>query len=388
MSWPYYDEETIRLVANVLRSGQVNYWTGNLTKQFESAFAQHMGATHGIALCNGTVSLEVALKAMGIGPGDEVIVSPRSFIASVSCVLTVGATPIFVDVDLESQNMDPKSIKKAITPNTKAIIPVHLAGEPCEMDEIMAIANEHKLYVLEDCAQAHGAKYKGKYVGSIGHVGSFSFCQDKIISTGGEGGAVITSHTDLYEKMWSLKDHGKKKSKLDRLQLGSEFKWLHDSLGTNYRMTEMQAAIGLRQLSLLEEWVDKRNILARCFIKNLKGQPGIKLIEPKPHIRHAYYRFYCFLDKEVFPKIREAKKQILDSMNEYQIPCFFGSCPEIYKEQAFHKKEFLPSHSLSNAMLLGDTSLMFLVHPTLSENHIKKVCEKFREIINKILASS
>lgn len=377
--WPYYDEETVQDVANVLRSGKVNYWTGELTKKFEQAFAAYAGCEYGIAVANGTVALDLALRAVNIGEGDDVVVSPRSFIASVSSVVLCGAKPIFADVAINSQNITATSIEEVLTPNTKAIVLVHLAGWPCDMDPIIELAREKNIVIIEDCAQAHGARYKGKPVGGMGDIGVFSFCQDKIITTGGEGGMVVTNDTSLYHKMWSYKDHGKNLNKINSAA-PSSFKWVHDSFGTNMRMTEMQSAIGLRQLSLLDKWVDKRQQLANVFNKRFAGVEGLRVSLPDPNIHHAYYKYYCFLDEKKFPKTAEVKDKILSQMKTLGVPCFFGSCPEIYREKAFENSGFQPEKRLPVAKFLGETSLMFPVHPTMEESHVHDVCDQLEKV--------
>ena len=208
-SWPSYTQEDADAVSRVLLSNKVNYWTGSECREFEMEFAAWCGAKHAVALANGTLALDLALKVLGIGPGDEVVVTPRTFLASVSCVVSAGASPVFAEVDANSQNITAESIRAVLTPRTKAVICVHLAGWPCDMDPIMDLAAEKGLYVIEDCAQAHGARYKDRSVGSIGDIGCWSFCQDKIVTTGGEGGMVSTNSRDIWSKIWSYKDHGK-----------------------------------------------------------------------------------------------------------------------------------------------------------------------------------
>ena len=246
--WPSFTQEEADSVRDVLLSNKVNYWTGSECREFEKEFSAWSNVQYSVALGNGTLALDVALKALDIGVGDEVIVTPRTFIASVSSIVNSGAVPIFADVDLDSQNISVESIRSVITNRTKAIVCVHLAGWPCDMDEIMDLANEFNLSVIEDCAQAHGSKYKGKPVGSIGHIGCWSFCQDKIMTTGGEGGMVTTNDESLWRKMWAYKDHGKSYEAVYEREHPEGFRWLHESFGTNWRMTEMQAVIGRIQL--------------------------------------------------------------------------------------------------------------------------------------------
>lgn len=247
-TWPSYSDKDIEKISNILSSGKVNYWTGKECKKFEEEFANFVGTKYAVALANGTLALELALKAIGIKPSDEVIVTSRTFLASVSSVIELGAKPVFADVDKNTQNLDIEEIQKRITNKTKAIMCVHLAGWPNEMDEILKISKEYNLKVIEDCAQAHGAIYKNKSVGSIGDIGCWSFCQDKIMTTAGEGGMVTTNNKKLWEYMWSYKDHGKSYKKMTKPVKGQGFRWVHDSFGSNYRMTEIQAAIGRNQI--------------------------------------------------------------------------------------------------------------------------------------------
>lgn len=260
--WPYYSADEINAVNAVLCSGKVNYWTGEECRQFEKEFASFCNCSYAIALANGTVALELALRALDIGSGDEVVVPSRTFVATASSVVNCGARPVFADVDRHSQNITADTIQKVLSSNTKAIIPVHLAGWPCDMDTILELAAKYKLKVIEDCAQAHGATYKGRPVGSLGDVAAFSFCQDKIISTGGEGGMLVTNNQDIWNKAWSFKDHGKSYDAIYNQTHPPGFRWLHRSFGSNLRMTEMQAAIGRMQLRKLPQWHKQRNLNA------------------------------------------------------------------------------------------------------------------------------
>ena len=252
--WPSYTEEEANAVTDVLLSNKVNYWTGQECREFEKEFATFADSEYAIALANGTVGLDLILKGLGIGAGDEVIVTSRTFLASVSSIALAGAVPVFADVDADSQNVTAESIAAAVTEKTRAVLCVHLAGWPCDMDPIMDLATKHNLFVIEDCAQAHGARYKGRSVGSIGHAGAWSFCQDKIMTTGGEGGMVTCNDKALWSRMWSFKDHGKSWSAIYEKDHPPGFRWLHESFGTNWRMTEMQGAIGRIQLARMPQW--------------------------------------------------------------------------------------------------------------------------------------
>jgi dTDP-4-amino-4,6-dideoxygalactose transaminase len=382
--WPYFAADELQAADGVLRSGRVNYWTGTQCREFEAEYAAYTRTAHAIALANGTVSLELALQLVGIGPGDEVITTPRTFIASASCVVLRGATPIFAEVDRDSQNITAQSIERVLSPRTRAIIPVHLAGWPCEMDEILELARERDLTVIEDCAQAHGAQYRGRPVGGLGHFGSFSFCQDKIVTTAGEGGMLVTNDAALWSRGWSFKDHGKSFAAVYDREHAPGFRWLHESFGTNWRLTELQGAIGRIQLRKLDSWVEQRRRHAARLIAALGGIPGLRVPVPPGHVRHAYYKFYAFVANERL-RASWSRDRIVAEINAQGVPCFMGSCSEVYLEKAFEGSPSRPAHRLPVARELGETSLMFLVHPTLSEQTIEKTCSVARVVISRAL---
>ncbi|NUQ66607.1 MAG: DegT/DnrJ/EryC1/StrS aminotransferase family protein [Pirellulales bacterium] len=379
--WPVFDEEQIGAAADVLRSGRVNYWTGGECRQFEREFAEAAGCQHAVALANGTVALELAIHALGIRPGDEVVVTCRSFLASASCCVSRGVLPVFADVDPVSQNVTPATLRAALTPSTKAIIAVHLAGWPCEMDPIMALARERGLWVIEDCAQAHGATYRGRPVGSLGHAAAFSFCQDKILTTGGEGGMLTTNDAAAWERAWSYKDHGKSRLAAERKHPPGMFHWMHDSFGTNWRMTEMQAAIGRQILRRLPEWLRARRRNAALLCEELRGVPGLRLTEPPAHVGHSYYKYYAFLEPEQLSS-GWSRDRVLAALHAEGIPCGSGACPEIYLEKAFHGTTLRPARRLPNARRLGETSLMFLVHPTLTTQDILDTSAALKKVLH------
>lgn len=364
--WPVFSDDETAAVTQVLRSGKVNYWTGEEGRQFEREFADYCNTRYAIALANGSVALELALLALGIGHGDEVIVTPRSFIASASCVVLCGAKPVFVDVDPVSQNITAESIRASLTPQTKAIIAVHLAGWPCDMEPIMELAGQHNIKVIEDCAQAHGAKYKGQPVGSIGHIGAFSFCQDKIMTTGGEGGMLVTNDADIWSHAWTYKDHGKSYEAVYHREHPLGYRWLHESFGTNGRMTEMQAAIGRLQLQKLPGWLASRRRNAAILTDYFRHIPALRICETNDNIEHACYKYYAFIRPDQL-KPGWDRDQLIEAIVAEGIPCFSGSCAEIYLEKAFDGSSLRPEKRLPNAKLLGETSLMFLIHPTLTE---------------------
>ena len=377
--WPQYTEEERDAVSDVLASNRVNYWTGDECRQFEQEFADWVGTQHAVALMNGTVALELALRALGIQDGDEVIVTPRSFIASASCVFSVGATPVFADVDRDSQNLTADTIRERLSPRTRAIICVHLGGLPCDMEPIMALAREHELYVVEDCAQAHGAEYRGRRVGGLGHIAAWSFCQDKIMTTGGEGGMVTTDDDALWSRVWSDKDHGKSWDAVQSSDHPPGFRWLHESFGTNARMLEMQAAIGRIQLRRMPAWHDRRIDNARAIADACRRHDVIRLPSMAADVVHAYYRFYAFVRPEKLAA-GWSRDRIVDAIVENGVPCYHGACPEIYREKAFQKSGYGPSVPLPIARELGETSMMLLVHPTLTETEMARTCEVLDDV--------
>ena len=381
--WPSFSEEEIAAVSQVLRSNKVNYWTGEQGRKFEKEFAAYTDSKYAVAVANGTLALDLALHALGVSKGDEVIVTSRTFIASISSIINAGATPIFADVELDSQNISAATIKAVVTQKTKAIICVHLAGWPCEMDDIMALSKQNSLYVIEDCAQAHGTKYKGKSVGSIGHIGAWSFCQDKIMTTGGEGGMLTTNDEELWRKAWAFKDHGKSYAAVYEKQHPPGYRWLHESFGTNWRLTEMQSALGRIQLTRMPTWTKLRNDNAEKIFQVCRQYPWLIVPRVPDNIVHAYYKCYVFVDKNKLPK-GNSRDNIITTINEFNVPCYSGSCSEVYKEKAFDNTDLQPKVSLKHAQLLGESSLMFLVHPTLTNIEMNNVCQALTQALDNI----
>lgn len=381
--WPSFTQEEADAVSQVLLSNKVNYWTGQECREFEKEFARFAETRYAVALANGTVALDVAFKALGIGAGDDVIVTSRTFLASASSIVTAGANPIFADVELDSQNISRRTIEAVLTPNTKAIICVHLAGWMCDMDPIMQLASDKGLYVIEDCAQAHGAMYKGKSAGSIGHIGAWSFCQDKIMTTGGEGGMVTTNDETLWKKMWSYKDHGKNFDSIYNKQHPPGFRWLHDSFGTNWRMMEMQAVIGRIQLKKMSEWTAQRNANMEKIYAAFADSPYFTVHRPSDDYVHAAYKCYVQVNTDALPE-GWSRDRIMTEINAEGVPCFSGSCSEVYLEHAFDDTPWRPKERLKNAQKLGETSLMFLVHPTLTENNIQTTKDVIQQVISRI----
>jgi len=393
--WPSFTAEEAEAVRNVILSNRVNYWTGTEGREFEREFAAWCGSKYAIALANGTVALDVALHALGIGPGDEVVVTPRTFIASVSCVVNAGATPVFADVDARSGNITAETIEPVITPRTKAVICVHLGGWPCDMDPIMALAKRHGLKVIEDCAQAHGGRYKGQSVGTIGHVGAWSFCQDKIMTTGGEGGMVTTDDESLWRAMWSYKDHGKSYAAMYERDHPAGFRWVHDGFGTNWRMLEVQATIGRIQLRRMSDWTARRRANAEAIWDACRPFAAVRVPEflcdpracgsgcaDRQGCEHAHYKCYVYVvEEQLAPGWN--RDRIIASLNEGGVPCYQGSCSEVYLEKAFDGTGWRPARRLPTARELGETSLMFLVHPTLTTEEIDRTRNALRAVLKE-----
>jgi dTDP-4-amino-4,6-dideoxygalactose transaminase len=380
--WPVFSEEEVEVAASVLRTGKVNYWTGQECRAFENEFAAWCGCGHAISLFNGTVALEIALRAIDLKPDDEVIVTPRSFIASVSCVAMLGATPVFADVDRDTQNLSAQTIAAVLTPRTRAVVVVHLAGMPCDMDPILTLAQAHGLAVIEDCAQAHGARYKGRMVGSLGDIGAWSFCQDKIMTTGGEGGMVTTNDAALWSKMWSAKDHGKSWHSVFERQHPPGFRWLHDGFGGNGRMLEIQAAIGRVQLARMPNWHTIRLRNAAQIWNTAQSLRGLRVPAMPEWAEHAAYKAYIFVaPDDLLPGWN--RDRIMAEMNGRGVPCYSGSCSEIYLENAFNETVWRPQQRLPVARELGETSLMFLVHPSIGAEFIDRTCRTLSEVMHQ-----
>jgi len=384
-AWPRFSQEEADAVSRVLLSNKVNYWTGNEARKFEREYAQFADCQHAVAVFNGTVALDLALKALGVGIGDEVVVTPRTFIASVSSVVTCGATPVFADVDEHTQGISAQTIEQVLTSNTKAVIVVHLGGAPADMDPIMDLANKHNLKVIEDCAQAHGARYKGKSVGSIGHIGTWSFCQDKIMSTGGEGGMVTTNNKDLWSTMWSYKDHGKSWEAVYEKDHPPGYRWLHESFGTNWRMTEIQATIGRIQLGRMPDWHARRVANFQRVFDACAKCDWIRMPDIKYEHEHAAYKAYGFVNTNMLPN-QWNRDTVMDAIAKQDIPVFSGSCSEVYREKAFDNTGWRPDSALPVARKLGEESIMFLVHPTLTDAEVSKTCDAISAVNQTIVS--
>lgn len=378
--WPQFEEDEIQAVTAILRSGKVNYWTGEEGRAFESEYAAYTERRHGVAVANGTLALELALLAFKVGEGDEVITPSRTYVASASCAVARGARPVVADVDRDSQVITVETIKAALTPRTRAIVVVHLAGWPCAMDEIMAFAAEHQLVVIEDCAQAHGATYKGRPIGSFGHAAAFSFCQDKIISTGGEGGMLVLDDEDAWKRAWAYKDIGRSYDAVYNRQHPPGFRWITESFGSNWRLTEIQSAIGRIQLSKLPSWVNARRRLANMLQEGLSGLPLLRVPAPPADVGHAYYRFYAFVQPELLAE-GWTRDRIMLELNQQGVACTVGSCSEIYREKAFVDRGWTPER-LPVARELGETGLMFVLDHTMAPQTVARIVATVRDVVS------
>ena len=381
-SWPSFSDEEAIAVKDVILSNKVNYWTGTECRDFEREFAAWVGTEYAVSLANGTLALDCALKALGIAAGDEVIVTPRTFLASASSIVNAGAIPVFADVDRDSQNITAETIRAVLTARTRAIISVHLAGWPCDMDPIMELAEAHGIFVIEDCAQAHGARYKGRMVGGLGHIGAWSFCQDKIMTTGGEGGMVTTNRREWWKAMWSYKDHGKSWEAMYERQHPPGYRWVHESFGTNWRMLEVQAVIGRIQLRRMPAWTAQRQANAQRIAAVCARIPALRVAPIPPGVEHAFYKFYAFVQPN---KLADGwtRDRIMDEICAMGVACTQGSCSELYLEKAFDNSGYRPRERLVVAKELGETSLMFLVHPTLAEADIELTCRAIGEVFSR-----
>ena len=385
-SWPIYDQEQIDAVSRVLASGKVNAWTGPDVRAFENEYRAYTGSAYAIAMANGTVTLDAALHVLDLEPGDEVIVTPRSFIASASSVMLEGGVPVFADVDPVTQNITAETIAPLITSRTRGIIPVHLGGWPCDMDAIMDLAQAHDLWVIEDCAQAHGAMIGDRHVGTIGTFGSFSFCQDKIMTTGGEGGLLTTNDHELWSRVWSYRDHGKGYDTVFNTDHPPGFRWLHDSgPGTNLRMTGPSAALGRVQLQRLNDWRAHRTANARILGEALATCPAFMVPNPPDNVTHAYYRFYAFVRPQALAS-GWSRDRIIAEISQAGFPAFSGSCSEIYLEDTFRKQGLGPAERLPVARELGETSLAFLVDPGWSQEDIARLAQVIVDVGSQALA--
>jgi dTDP-4-amino-4,6-dideoxygalactose transaminase len=392
--WPVFEPDELAAVEAVLRSGRVNYWTGSACRDFEAAWSRSLGVgvpteLRSLAMANGSLTMDAALRALGIGPGDEVIVSPRSYVASAMCVVLAGATPVFADVDPESGCITPATAEVVRSPRARAVIPVHIGGWPSDMRGFASWAGPHGIHILEDCAQSHGGHIDGRALGTFGTFASWSFCQDKIMTTGGEGGMLCTSDLALHRRCWSYAQHGKDHDQAfggDSGDRPGAYRWMIEREGTNLRMTEMQAAIGLQQLEKLPAWHAVRRRNSEIMQEALRGLTGLRV--PITPAGHAHYRCAVFVDAESGASLRD---HLLRAFHRCGLPAMSGPCGELYREQAFIKRRLTPADigrasldaegRLPAARLLGETSLVFPVHHTISEGEMRSYTGLVRDCI-------
>jgi len=351
--WPVYGEQEIQLIAHILRSGNTHFHRSTVSKDFEKRFAEWNGSKHAICCNSGTSAIHMALAAGGIGPGDEVIVPPRTFIGTVSPVLYQNAVPIFADIDPRTHNISPAAVRAVLTERTKAIIPVHLAGLPCDMDEIMALASEHDLLVVEDCAQAHGAEYKGRRVGTIGQVNAYSMQDSKIINTTGDGGMVTTDNDEYAAFCREFRNHGFLSArKLDDLHV-----YIHPRMGYNYRMTEIQAAVGLKAMDRVDGYIETRRANAAFLTQEINRIDGLLPMAEPPGYKCTYYVYYCTMELE---KFRVDRDQFVRALMAEGISARIGTSAELYTQEFFQQKA---AHSWDPRIYTGAVDYTKLVCP-------------------------
>ena len=383
--WPYFGPDEIAAASNVLSSGNVNYWTGTETKFFENEFSEYTSTPFSLAVANGSLALSASYLAAGLKPGDEVITSPRTYIATSSSLVLLGVIPIFADVDRKSGCITAKSIEPLITSKTKAISVVHVSGWPADMESICDLASSKGLIVIEDCAQAHGAAIfsdnQWKSVGSFGQLAAWSFCQDKILTTGGEGGMVTTFDESYWQTMWSMKEHGKSYQAVLESANTPGFSWLHHRFGSNFRMTEMQSAIGRVQLRQLDQWHRKRANNVQTIVNALSSCSLVRVpLPPTNKYRHAWYKFHVYLNSNALSS-GWTRDRILSEITSMGYPGLSGSCSEIYLERCFRDAGMSPLHRLPVARELGESSILFLVHPTITTEQMELYVTAVRSVL-------
>tara|TARA_Y100001970_G_scaffold199595_1_gene242804 strand:+ start:40020 stop:41201 length:1182 start_codon:yes stop_codon:yes gene_type:complete len=381
-NWPYYSKEEVNSVSKILLSGKVNYLYGKYGTIFENKFSKYINSKYAIAVSNGTVALELSLLSLNLKKNDEIIVTPRSYFSSASSILKVGAKPVFIDVDINTQNITLDNIAKAVTRKTKVIICVHLSGYPCDMIEISKFAKKNKLVIIEDCSQAHGAKINQKKVGSFGNISIWSFCNDKIISTGGEGGMITTNNEKIKEFIWSYKDQGKNYKKFFSQNKKNVFRYLHDQVGSNFRITEMQSIIGIHQLKSLEKNISIRNKYAKLLNKTLMNFPAVLTTKVKKNYLHAYYRYYFFINIKKLKK-NWTRDKIIKNLCSYNIQSGSGSCPTIFLEDPFKKLVKDSKKNFLNAKKLGRISIALNIHHNLKLKEVHLICKILKNILKK-----
>ncbi|MES2087670.1 MAG: DegT/DnrJ/EryC1/StrS family aminotransferase [Patescibacteria group bacterium] len=358
-------DEAKKNVAEALSSGWLSSG-GPFVGKFETDFAKYFGTKHAVTVTNGGAALHIALLALNIGKGDEVIVPAFTMAAPWFAVMYTGATPVFVDCELETFNIDPGKIEAKITPKTRAIIPVHIYGHSCDMDPILAIAKKHKLFVIEDAAEAHGGEYKGKLCGAMGDFGCFSFYANKIISTG-EGGMVITNNTDWAEKARQLKSYNFSKAK----------RFIHDEIGYNYRMGNLQAAVGCGELENLSVYLEKKEQMAQRYNNGLSKIAGLRLPITKPDVKNVYWMYAVLVDEKTFGMNRNELRSKLLEKNIDTRDFFYAP------EDQPVLKDLLKNEKFPNAKYAGDHGLYLPSGLAITDEQIEAVIQAIKEIYEK-----
>ncbi len=399
--WPQFDENAIKGVEDVLRSGKVNYWTGPRGMQFEEKFAAWQGSKYGVSVATGTAALHTALAALGIGPGDEVIVPSYTFIATSFSVVQAGAIPRFADVNLDDHCISLESAEKLITPRTKAIMPVHLYGNVCDMDPLMAFAKKHNLKVIEDNAEAFGGYYKGRKTGTIGHAAACSFCQNKTFTTGGEGGMLTTDDEELAWQARGFRDHGYNvKERLNLLALEQKLPYIHNRVGWNYRMTEMQSAIGLAELERMDDWnMPRRKRNAHILMDALGELPQVKYMPIDTEDRQNGW-FVCAFSLDI-ENMGCDIAQFVEAAGAEGAPCWKVFWPQCHTESAFvdrhgfgdsgfpfNSKEYTDAQSVDvskvdvpNARWHESHTFTCFAFPTFSEEDMRQIAAGLVKVI-------
>lgn len=385
-SWPQFEADEIEAVTRVLQSGRVNAWTGPDVGAFEEAWKQTSNCGHAMAMANGTLTIESAIRALQFDEKTEVIVPARTYVASASSIVMAGATPVFADVDLVTGCVTAETLEAVRGNRTRAAIVVHVGGWPADMTSIMSWAVEHDIVVIEDAAQAHGATTRDadgnqRWVGTFGDFGSWSFCQDKIMSTGGEGGLLAVRDARHADRVWSLRDHGKSKHRVESHAGNNRFAWWVDTIGSNLRMTCMQAAIGSLQLAKLNGWLDIRARNASILRENLQSVEWLALPQVAPHEHPSWYRFYVQVLGD--PSVVESRRNaIVDAASEAGLPIGIGSCPEIYLEDGL--QQWAPLQRLTNARDLGERCLCLPCHHLISDEMMSTYADRLVAICESI----